>query len=324
MKFKHILLTILALLAALLLAAMVIGSILYYRAARGGEVILQELPSDTSLELGKKFDLSLQCFVPWGQTLLSTVYTPGKGVLMLDKPTAETERITWHGLQKKITIPVKVYQTGELAMGEAALTVERPFFRDPPRKITLNLALNKQKSEPLTLESDPNLPIAGEVVEESEKNSLGKYLSFFAAVVILLTSGIIFYYLKKRSNAAPPQPIWERSLQELDDLKKIIDNGDKPLSWCVTRLTDVVRNYLTVRFNWRVVRQTTEEFFASIKGKTTPLDPQQIHYLEEFMNSADLIKFANVKPDRDMLDQTLDNAGELIRQTAAKTEEVSK
>ena len=92
----------------------------------------------------------------------------------------------------------------------------------------------------------------------------------------------------------------------------------------MAKLSDVVREYLSVRYCWRVKQQTTEEFFAALKRKNSPLTAGQTFYLEEFMKQADLIKFANIKPDKDAFALAADRAEELIEQTALpdKSEEV--
>ena len=126
---------------------------------------------------------------------------------------------------------------------------------------------------------------------------------------------LTIWLIKKYRSQTPDIPIWTASLQDLNELKQIADSGERPLNWCVARLTDVVRKYLTKRFNWHTEQQTTEEFFDSIKGKKTPLTHQQLNYLEDFMRSADLVKFANIRPDRNSFDQALENAEDLIRET---------
>ena len=112
-------------------------------------------------------------------------------------------------------------------------------------------------------------------------------------------------------------PPWEIARKSLAELRKTAEAGKQPLEWCVVKLTDVVREYLSIRFNWRVKQQTTEEFFASLKRKNSPLSATQTFYLEEFMKQSDLIKFANIKPDKDTFAQAIDRAEDLVNETGA-------
>ena len=42
--------------------------------------------------------------------------------------------------------------------------------------------------------------------------------------------------------------------------------------------------------------------------------------LEEFMKQSDLVKFANIRPDKDAFAQAVDRAGELVKQTSGSGE----
>ena len=115
-------------------------------------------------------------------------------------------------------------------------------------------------------------------------------------------------------------PPWEIARKSLAELRKTAEAGKQPLEWCVARLSDVVREYLSVRFNWQIRQQTTEEFFAELKRKRSPLSAAQTFYLEEFMKQSDLIKFANIRPDKDAFNQAVNRAEDLVEQTGENNE----
>ena len=316
MKIKHIVVMILSLLAALLLATAVIGTVFYIQSARNGEVEVEELPQSSQLELGKKFELQIKCDLPWGQHIANMLFTPGKGIIESGEIRITEKKFTRHGTENIISIPLKAYLTGELSPGTVNITVERPFYQKGTAKTNISKALAKINIQAIGVSDSRELPLAGELTQP-ETNSINIPRLIAIMVIILIALSVLAVWLiKKHRTKLPDIPIWETSLQELGDLKKTADSGERPLTWCVARLTDVVRKYLTKRFSWHTEQQTTEEFFDSIKGRKTPLTQQQINYLEDFMKSADLIKFANIRPERNSFDQALENAEDLIRETA--------
>ena len=317
MKIKHIVVMILSLLAALLLAAAVIGTVFYIQSARNGEAEVEEQPPPSQLELGKKFDLQVKCVLPWGQHISNMLFTPGEGMIDSGPITVTKKRYTRSGIENIISIPLKAYLTGELAPGTLNITVERPFYKKGTSKAHISSDMAKVTIHTLDVSDSRELPLAGELTQP-EANSINIPRLIAIIVIILIALSVLAVWLiKKLCKKTPDIPIWTVSLQDLNDLKKVADTGERPLTWCVARLTDVVRKYLTKRFTWHTEQQTTEEFFDSIKGKKTPLTQQQINYLEDFMKSADLIKFANIRPERNSFDQALENAEDLIRETAA-------
>ena len=141
----------------------------------------------------------------------------------------------------------------------------------------------------------------------------------------------MLWWLKKRHNQLQKEvlPPWVIARNNLEELRKTAIAGKQPLEWCVAKLSDVVREYLSIRFSWRVKQQTTEEFFASLKRKNSPLSAAQTFYLEEFMKQSDLVKFANIKPDKEAFTIAVDRAEELVEQTgieekSANAHEVKK
>ena len=161
----------------------------------------------------------------------------------------------------------------------------------------------------------------GELYAPQQSNNR---LYITAAVLILLVIAVVLiallhYRSRKRRRQVIMMP-WEIANVQLDELHREAVSGNKPLVWCVSRLSDIIRDYLSSRFSWPVNTQTTGEFFASLKRRQSPLNRAQVHYLEEFLNSADLIKFANIKPQKDDLDIAMERARELIAETASSAE----
>ena len=88
----------------------------------------------------------------------------------------------------------------------------------------------------------------------------------------------------------------------------------------MARLTDLVRGYLEQRFNIPATRRTTPEFLASLDRDDTVLDRDSRIFLREFMESADLVKFARLPAGEGMVENALDRAGALVRGTVPAPE----
>ena len=77
----------------------------------------------------------------------------------------------------------------------------------------------------------------------------------------------------------------------------------------------MVRSYLSKRFNYPAITQTTEEFFTTLRKQNSQLTAAQVRYLEDFLSAADLVKFANLRPEKDMFENAAVKAEKLIDET---------
>ena len=305
---KRVIYTVVPLLLIVLAS---IGTVAFFQAARAGEAtarLNKKLPEQVNL--GEKINLFLALDLPWGQDLQETIYNPAEGFIPCgEASSSSSSSFNLKHRQKIILIPIKSYP------GSITLKIARPFYEDGPRSTTLKVELPDINIEALKIADRNALPLADEMqMPPPEKK--GYYLGAAAIIIILLLALFYLYRRRLRNRVAPVLKPWEIALQELDELHNEAVSGNKPLVWCVARLSDIIRDYLSSRFNWPVTTQTTEEFFASLKRRHLPLNQSQIHYLEDFMSAADLIKFANIKPSCEDLENAMERARELIAETA--------
>ena len=93
----------------------------------------------------------------------------------------------------------------------------------------------------------------------------------------------------------PPHELAYRQLQEiLDD--GLLDRG--ALKDFFSRISDVIRSYIENRFGLHAPKLTTEEFLATLHGRS-PFTAEQQHLLDEFLKRCDLVKFAADTVTRD-------------------------
>lgn len=86
----------------------------------------------------------------------------------------------------------------------------------------------------------------------------------------------------------PPQELAYRQLQEILDDGLLDQGAFKDL---FSRISDVIRLYMENRFGLHAPKLTTEEFLATLHGRS-PFTPEQQHLLDEFLKRCDLVKFA--------------------------------
>ncbi len=104
----------------------------------------------------------------------------------------------------------------------------------------------------------------------------------------------------------------ERALTRLDKLlaKKLIEKNR--VKDFYIELTMIVRRYIEEQHGIRAPEQTTEEFL-----KTVSLNPdfrqEIIDRLKEFLEAADLVKFAAYKPSAEMIQKSVDTARQYIK-----------
>lgn len=312
--------------AAILLALAIYGAKVFRQAACYGEAVIKEAERDfeQTPSLGKLVNLEVNCVLPWGQYMDQVIFLPGEGIIPQGDVKVVNRRYTAQGIEKNITIPLKSTRPGKLEVGTLQTVIERNLHKSAIKKQTLTHKLQPLEFAALKVENPDRLPLADAAVKVPGAGKHYRYWLIGIVSAVIIAAGVFIWIQKRRIKSRQEiLPPWVIAQRNLDELRKTADAGKQPLEWCVSKLSDVVREYLSIRFCWRVKQQTTEEFFASLKRKNSPLSASQTFYLEEFMKQSDLIKFANIKPDKDSFSLALDRAEDLVNQTG-KTAESSE
>ena len=324
MKRKKIFYATLTLLLLLLIGG---SAVLFFRAAARGQASASAVPfrQDNTPQLGELLNLQAICILPWGQTLSAFSFAPQQGFVQSGSLKEQTLDYSLNGRKKLITIPLRSIRTGNLEPGSLTLQIQRPWVKNMPHQLQLSVKLPAIQITQRNIKDKNSLPLADELQKQPQYRNFPLKLSVAVAImlVVLLTAIYIWSKYRKKYNSEPLPP-WVTAQQHIDELRSTAASGSQPLAWCVSRLTDVVRNYLSERFNMPATQQTTGEFFASLKCRKSPLNTSQISYLEDFMSSADLVKFANVRPDRTSFTYAVDRAEELVRETSLSAENSRK
>ena len=135
--------------------------------------------------------------------------------------------------------------------------------------------------------------------------------------IVLLIRGLLAINRKVQERRLSPR---ERALVELDRLlRRNLVNKHLYKDFYI-ELTMVVRRYIERAHLIHAPEQTTQEFLAAA-AKHPHFRPEALVQLREFLESADLIKFAGQEATPQMADLAVGRAKEYVEQDALPTEE---
>jgi len=126
----------------------------------------------------------------------------------------------------------------------------------------------------------------------------------------------------------PPRPPWEIALEQLAAVRSAGLVDAKREAEFFDRVSDAVRGYLGARFGFDGLESTTDEIVKILKSKSReilhassqasapqPLGRTIIDDIRSFLASADLVKFANLKPEPDQCIAALATGEHIVRST---------
>jgi hypothetical protein len=137
------------------------------------------------------------------------------------------------------------------------------------------------------------------------------------ALIVAALLTLLVRYLRRRMKTrpkTPPVPAHVRARQKLNEALALIAQP-KP---CCTAVSDIIRQYLEERFNFRAPERTTEEFLYELQD-TNLLGPDQKDSLGGFLQQCDLVKFAKYEPGEPELRELHGSAIRLIDETQPPT-----
>ncbi len=147
---------------------------------------------------------------------------------------------------------------------------------------------------------------------------------------LILVAIIVFllYYLKRRKNQQgiftvkekyiPPH---EKALAALEKIKEnqIWKKGE--IKEYYTEITDVIREYISERFQFDAMEMISGEIILSIENKIENIQRQK---LQELLLLADMVKFAKLKPLPDEHSKSLQLAFDFVHKTKIEEDKKEK
>ena len=164
-------------------------------------------------------------------------------------------------------------------------------------------------------QSDPTKfrDIKGVVHVTKEKTATNAWITYgVSAGGIFLLAGVLLLLWHRRHRKSTPA---EWALVQLACLEErnLLAGGDTHIFYCC--LTDIIRHYIEDRFGYRAPKQTTTEFLSAVQREDLLCEKHQAP-LQEFLQVADMVKFACHSPSRDEADAAIDKARKFIHDTA--------
>lgn len=138
---------------------------------------------------------------------------------------------------------------------------------------------------------------------------------WWLAGVLLIATACAVYFLRSRSQGAAtnlhqptPEEIAHSQLASL--LAENLPSQGMFKDFYL-RLTGIVRNYIEGITSLRAPEQTTEEFLREM-GQKEVFSKEQSRGLKEFLEAADMVKYAAQRPDASQVETSIDRAKEFI------------
>lgn len=147
------------------------------------------------------------------------------------------------------------------------------------------------------------------------------YAGGAALMIVAIIAAIVYALSRKRREriaAAPPLPPHVWALQQLDRLasEHLLERGDpRSLHEFFFRLSAIVRQYIERRFTIMAAEQTTDEFLREARRHPALSDAHRT-LLTDFLQQADMVKFAKFQPPREQSEAAMAAARRFIAETA--------
>ena len=134
-------------------------------------------------------------------------------------------------------------------------------------------------------------------------------IAIFGGLGIAGTMGLVV--LNRFWKQLSPQ---QRALQALDQLCEsgLLANSDSKFVYEET--TQILRTFIESQFDFPATRQTTEEFLAAVNADRRLAQPLQ-QRLKQFLESADIVKFAGLCCSETVLAEAVDQARQFVLQS---------
>ena len=239
---------------------------------------------------------------------LQSIVPPDGTVVAGDKT------VSWHTLRFdrrswKISLLLRPLKTGKKTPGSIRFAVKK---RDGK---TEEFSAVIPAVEILPGNSENKLKLA------PESSVSGKKVSRWYWLLLLLIpalAAMAFYLRRPQKNRELSD--WEKAVQELSGLREKISSRQLPPEKAFISLTEFMRRYLEKRFGLPVTRSTAQEFVNILDQYGSSFPEGSRPFLREFLNEADLVKFACVVPENALIERSADSAKQFVEHTRPESE----
>ncbi len=300
--------------AAILLILLAISTAVALKYAQGRKTgsditapVIQLSPVK-DIKLGNTVTAEEVITCPWHRWPVKANVTPGKGSQGTGNTRIGLSGIGWGSWKWKVSTKVQPYLNGKIEEGKIDVELNPPTAFDKQK--SLSSTIPSFESAAIDTGTSQELSIAGSLMKKIVSN---RTLLIITAIILLITIISVFLIFRNRTQT-PVRiiPPWDIALLEFSKLRSELKEGKLSADLCISRLTDIIRNYLEKRFSLHAPTQTTVEFLEDLKRENSPLKSEDRNFLGDFMRAADLVKFAKLPADEKLFENAIVKAEALV------------
>ncbi len=302
----------------------------YYRAVTGkGEITVPEftITPSSDIKLGDLITVESVVKCPWGHypDKAELVKIP-EGIQVVTEPVIRKTDTQWGKSVWKITAGLQPFRNGEIKKSECSVEI---LSKKEGKTTSKTIKGEIPGFRVLAVDTGKDRSLA--IAPEARDRSLVERSTWMLVLVILITfialAGtvaflIIWLVKRKKLLESIVLPPWALALSLLKELREEMKGHKIKGQICISRLTDIVRNYLEKRFNIHAPSQTTHEFLMDLDKGPSPLETEHKQFLREFLTAADMVKFAKLPADEGLLENAMDKAEKLVESTTPTEKKV--
>jgi hypothetical protein len=313
---KYLFFAVIAVIAALTLVFAV--AVIKYRSLAPSAGVnaeaLKPLGPD-KIGIGEKREFHAEIEVPWSLVPLEFQFVLPDGLQEIPRDNFSLSGLGWGKWKWKIKGLIQAYRPGDYKGIEGELIYSVKGKKQEPKKIRIS----DFTVIPFELKDD-KIKIAGKIEPKKTYAKFAKIALAALAVFGLIIAALILIR-KRKIEKLKPVSAWQKAMNLLRDLRISHENGMIEARICVSRLTDIIRNYLEERFGIDAPTMTTDEFLENLKKHRSPLPDEHKNFLSEFMRSAELVKFAAAPADSELIGNAVSHAEVLVQSSIPHEED---
>jgi hypothetical protein len=279
-------------------------------AVPGAEVRVEAALSTNTCHIGDPVRLTLRIAHPPGARIEPPALTQGRAIVVRDQrqSTAEKDGVATTTVEADLLsfeVGAHLAASGDVRVVEGTNVTRHPV---PAPTLIVESVLQGTNDPPRDLRPPVAWPAR-----------LPWKLAAAAAAILVLAAGAILWliYRKKRPPAlpvvakVPAHEAAQRALRALKSRRWIEEGVVEPF---YVELSAIVRTYLEDRFGLRAPERTTEEFLREASASAA-LREDHRKLTTDFLEQADLVKFARHRPGAPEMNAAWDAADRLGRET---------
>ena len=193
-----------------------------------------------------------------------------------------------------------------------------PDDMDAYELLTERLAFEVQSVVPADVEAELNPPL-GELPLIVTAKQASRWWWIVVGVVVLVALPILLRYWLAARRRARRRSAYDIAAERLGRLLAAPHTAPREIDAFFVELSAIVRRYVEDRFELRAPELTTEEFMASMR-QSPDLSNDHQSLLHDFLRRADLVKFAQLMPPANDIDDSVGAARRFLDETRYRAE----